>query len=90
MEIIIFFSYFQEKLENVLTQVHVLDNELSEEKRKSQDLKADLDACKLEKLDIQRVLELTLDEKKSLTDRINQLTVIGNCQKIALLKLESF
>ncbi|XP_024940651.1 uncharacterized protein LOC107267564 isoform X3 [Cephus cinctus] len=66
----------QEKLEDVMTQVHVLESELTVERREVQELRADLEASKLEKRNIQRVLESTLDEKKQMTDRINQLTVI--------------
>lgn len=67
----------QEKLENVMTQVHVLERELTVERREVQELRADLEACRLEKRNIQRTLECTLDEKKQMSDKINQLTVIG-------------
>lgn len=42
-----------------------------------QELRADLESAKSEKRSIQRILESTLDEKKQLTDRINELTLIG-------------
>ncbi|XP_033216030.1 centrosomal protein of 135 kDa isoform X2 [Belonocnema kinseyi] len=64
----------QEKLEDVMSQVHALESELIEERRRAQELKSDMDTSKLEKLDLQRILESTLEEKKRLTDRINQLT----------------
>ncbi|XP_011052549.1 PREDICTED: centrosomal protein of 135 kDa isoform X2 [Acromyrmex echinatior] len=67
----------QEKLEDVMTQVHVLERELTVERREVQELRADLEACKLEKRNIQRTLECTLDEKKQMSDKINQLTVIA-------------
>jgi len=60
-----------------MTQVHVLERELTVERREMQELKADLEGCRLEKRNIQRTLESTLDEKKQMTDKINQLTVIG-------------
>lgn len=60
-----------------MTQVHVLERELIVERRGVQELKADLEACKLEKRNVQRTLESTLEEKKQITDRINQLTIIG-------------
>ncbi|XP_023289896.1 centrosomal protein of 135 kDa [Orussus abietinus] len=69
-------SRLQEKLEDVMTQVHILENELTVERREVQELRADLEASKLEKRNIQRVLESTLDEKKQMTDRINRLTVV--------------
>lgn len=61
-----------------MTQAHSLESELIVEKREVQELRADLEACKLEKRNIQRLLDCTLDEKKKMTDRINQLTIIGN------------
>ncbi|XP_067213676.1 centrosomal protein of 135 kDa isoform X2 [Linepithema humile] len=66
----------QEKLEDVMTQVHILERELTVERREVQELRADLEACRLEKHNIQRTLESTLDEKKQMSDRINQLTII--------------
>lgn len=60
-----------------MTQVHALECELAEERRRVQELKTDLGASRLEKLDIQQTLEFTLEEKKNLTDRINQLTAMG-------------
>ncbi|CAK9809654.1 Centrosomal protein of 135 kDa [Anthophora quadrimaculata] len=69
-------SKLQEKLENVMQRVHILEDELTAERRGVQELRASLEACKLEKLNIERTLESTLDEKKQMTDRINELTVI--------------
>lgn len=60
-----------------MTQVHLLEGELTVEHREVQELRADLEACKMEKRNIQRNLESTLDEKKQMTNRINELTVIG-------------
>lgn len=58
-------------------QVHVLERQLTIEHREVQELRADLEACKLEKRNVQRTLESALDEKKQMSDKINQLTVIG-------------
>lgn len=60
-----------------MTQVHVLERELTVERREVQELRADLESCKLEKRNVQRTLESTLDEKKQMSDRINQLAIIG-------------
>lgn len=60
-----------------MMQVHVLERELTVERREVQELRADLEACKLEKRSVQRTLESTLDEKKQMSDKINQLTVNG-------------
>ncbi|XP_076249280.1 uncharacterized protein LOC143188743 [Calliopsis andreniformis] len=69
-------SKLQQKLEDVMTQVHVLEGELTVERREVQELRADLEACRLEKRNVQRNLESSLDEKKQMTNRINELTII--------------
>lgn len=60
-----------------MKQVHALENELAVKHKEIQELTADLEACKLEKRNIQRTLESTLEEKKKITNKINQLTIIG-------------
>lgn len=67
-----------------MMQVHVLERELTVERREVQELRADLEACKLEKRNVQRTLESTLDEKKQMSDRINQLTVMGTLEIVHL------
>ncbi|KYN16644.1 hypothetical protein ALC57_11153 [Trachymyrmex cornetzi] len=79
----------QEKLENIMTQVHVLERELTVERREVQELRADLEACRLEKRNIQRTLECTLDEKKQMSDKINQLTVIEKSVNMERLTKEN-
>ncbi|XP_015111605.1 centrosomal protein of 135 kDa isoform X1 [Diachasma alloeum] len=69
-------SQLQERLETALTKVRNLENELLVEKRASQELRADLEACRLEKRNLQRVVDSSTEEKKKLTDRINELTLI--------------
>lgn len=71
-------SNLQEKSEKMSTQVRELEANLMEEKRSSQELRAEFEACKIEKRNIQRTLDSTVEDKKKLTDRINQLTLIGN------------
>ncbi|XP_072746619.1 centrosomal protein of 135 kDa [Anoplolepis gracilipes] len=77
----------QEKLEDVMTQLHVLERELTVERREVQELRADLESCKLEKRNIQRTLESTLDEKKQMSDRINQLAIIEKSLKDEMERL---
>lgn len=60
-----------------MTQVHVLESELTVQRREAQELRADLEACRLEKSSVQRTLEMTLEEKKHMTDKINNLTMMG-------------
>ncbi|XP_035738113.1 centrosomal protein of 135 kDa-like isoform X4 [Vespa mandarinia] len=92
----------QEKLEDVMEQVHILESELAVKRREVQELTADLEACKLEKRNIQRTLESTLEEKKKITNKINQLTIIekslndeierlskeNECQKQDIIQLQ--
>ncbi|KAK0096267.1 hypothetical protein PV326_005918 [Microctonus aethiopoides] len=71
-------SQLKEKLDNAMQKVRDLENSLLVEKRLSQELRADLEGCKLEKRSIQRTLDNSLEERKRLTDRINELTIIEN------------
>lgn len=72
-----------------MTQVHVLERELIVERREVQESRADLEACKLEKRNIQRTLDSTLDEKKQMTDKINELTIIGTLISFYLYSFSS-
>lgn len=72
-----------------MAQGHALERELTVERREVQELRADLEACKLEKRKVQRTLESALDEKKQLTDRINQLTIIGTYKSHSIFRFRS-
>ncbi|XP_063979258.1 centrosomal protein of 135 kDa isoform X2 [Diachasmimorpha longicaudata] len=69
-------SQLQERYETAMTKINHLENELLVEKRASQELRADLEACRLEKRNLQRIVDSSTEEKKKLTDRINELTLI--------------
>ncbi|XP_063979260.1 centrosomal protein of 135 kDa isoform X4 [Diachasmimorpha longicaudata] len=71
-------SQLQERYETAMTKINHLENELLVEKRASQELRADLEACRLEKRNLQRIVDSSTEEKKKLTDRINELTLIGS------------
>lgn len=58
-------------------QSQTLERELFDLKCEKQDLNSDLEAIKLEKIHLQKVLETSLDEKKQLTENANQFRVIG-------------
>lgn len=60
-----------------MTRLHTLQNDLIMQRRESQELRADLEACRLEKSNVQRKLDNTLEEKRQMNDRINNLTMIG-------------
>src|SRR5436190_3857480 len=75
-----------------MTQLHAAEREVIVERREAQELKADLESCKLDKRNTQRNLESTLEEKKQMSDRINQLTITGmhSLKKIFFFKLDFF
>lgn len=70
-------SELQEKIENMSLKINDLKANLLEEKRASQELRAEFEACKMEKRNIQRILDSTAEDKKQLTNKINQFTLIG-------------
>ncbi|XP_066998908.2 centrosomal protein of 135 kDa [Anabrus simplex] len=69
-------SKIQEKLEASLNQINDLEHEILELKRSNQELQAELEDHRREKHNVQKVLDSALEEKKKLTDRINNYTVI--------------
>ncbi|XP_057321420.1 centrosomal protein of 135 kDa isoform X2 [Microplitis mediator] len=69
-------SQLQEKLENAMTQIHQLETNLLGEKRTSQELRADLENCRVEKRNIQRKLEEVQEENRQLKNRVNDLDLI--------------
>ena len=64
-------------MEQANTQIYVLENELTITRRELQESQADLESLKSEKRSIQRCLETTMEEKKQMTDRINELILLG-------------
>lgn len=74
--------FIKDKLQSVVVRVSELENELAVKHKQVQELRADLEASKLEKRKIHLTLDSTLDEKKQMTDKINHLTIIGKyCSK---------
>lgn len=70
--------------ENLL-QLQCLEKEAADLRREKHELFSDLEAVKMEKKHLQVVLETALEEKKHMTDRINQFTIIGKCTTIITL-----
>lgn len=64
-------------MHSTLIQIQNLERENSKLKQEKQELTSDLDAIMLEKKHLQTVLETSLDEKKRLTEKINNFTIIG-------------
>lgn len=62
--------YSQEKLEERILQVERLEQEICELKRTNSNLNA-------EKLSVDKILEMTMEDKKQMCDRINELKIIG-------------
>lgn len=61
-----------------MTQIHQLETNLLGEKRTSQELRADLESCRVEKRNIQRKLEEVQEENRQLKNRVNDLELIGS------------
>lgn len=72
------FNRLQESLHQSTLQIQSLEKELAEVRRQKQELQADYNAASLEKNHLQSVLETALEEKKRLSDQINQFCIIGN------------
>lgn len=60
----------QEKLEERILQVDRLEQEVAELKKTNCDLVSD-------KLSVDKILEITIEDKKKMNDRINELLIIG-------------
>lgn len=72
----------QDRLNQNVLQIQCLEKEVADLRREKQALCSDLEAVKLERNHLQVVLETTLEDKKHLTDRINQFTIIGEHDQI--------
>lgn len=68
----------QDKIHEALLQIQSMEKEVNELRREKQELLSDWEATKMEKKHLQVLLETTLEEKKLMTDRINQFTIIGD------------
>lgn len=67
----------QEKMHDALLQIHGLEKEITQLRREKQEMLTDWENTKMEKKHLQNLLETALEEKKLMTDRINQFVVIG-------------
>jgi hypothetical protein len=66
----------QDRMHESVIQIQALERENVQLKQDKQELSAELDAVIVEKRHLQTVLETSLEEKKRLTDRINNFTII--------------
>ncbi|XP_063915834.1 centrosomal protein of 135 kDa isoform X2 [Zophobas morio] len=66
----------QSRMHESVIQIQALERENSQLKQEKQELSGELDAIIVEKRHLQTVLETSLEEKKRLTDRINNFTII--------------
>lgn len=67
----------QDEIQETAMQLRSVEKEANDLKREKQELISDLEANKLEKKHLQKVLETTLEEKKRMTDKLNRFTIIG-------------
>lgn len=70
-------SKVQEQLCDSTVKVQCLEREISDLKRMNQSLDLDFETVREEKDNLHKILENALDDKKRMTDRINQFTRIG-------------
>lgn len=68
-------------------QIQCLEKEATDLRREKQGLFSDLEAIKMEKKHLQVLLESALEDKKHMTDRINQFTIIGKWKNDNYLRL---
>lgn len=71
-------SKVQEQLSNSTLKIQSLERELTDLKRTNQALDLDFETVREEKDNLHKILENALDDKKRMTDRINQFTRIGS------------
>lgn len=66
----------QERLQSALIELQSLEKELQTMRIEKEQMRADLDAARIEKRHLQGILEDSLEDKKSLSDKINCFTII--------------
>ncbi|XP_054259745.1 centrosomal protein of 135 kDa-like [Macrosteles quadrilineatus] len=71
----------QEKLEERILQVEKLEQELSELRKAHSDLRSD-------KMSVDKILEITLEDKKKMNDRVNELTMIEHDLMLEIERLK--
>ncbi|XP_049825756.1 centrosomal protein of 135 kDa isoform X3 [Aethina tumida] len=69
-------SRLQDRVNESLIVIQNLERENSRLKQDKAELNSDLDSLRLEKNHLQRILEKEVDDKKTLTDKVNNFTII--------------
>lgn len=72
----------QDKIQDALMQIQSLETEINHMQREKHEILSDWEKTKVERKHLQTLLETALEEKRLMTDRINQFAVIGkvNCR----------
>ncbi|RZC37719.1 centrosomal protein of 135 kDa [Asbolus verrucosus] len=68
----------QDRMHESVIQIQHLERENAKLRQEKQEMSAELDAITVEKRHLQTVLETSLEDKKRLSDRINNFTIIEN------------
>lgn len=61
-------------------QIQSLEMEVNQLRREKQEILSDWEGTKVEKKHLQALLETALEEKRLMTDRFNQFTIIGKSE----------
>lgn len=67
----------QDKIQDALMQIQSLETEVNQLRREKQEILSDWEGTTVEKKHLQALLETALEEKRLMSDRINQFTIIG-------------
>lgn len=67
----------QDKIQDALMQIQSLETEINQLRREKHEILSDWENTKVEKKHLQALLETALEEKRLMTDRLNQFTIIG-------------
>ncbi|XP_034949159.1 centrosomal protein of 135 kDa isoform X2 [Chelonus insularis] len=82
-------SQLQDKLEKSLNQISELENNLLAERRMCQELRADVEAAKNEKRNIQRALDNALEENKQLLNKIKNANMLDSAEQGRIASVRS-
>ncbi|XP_044253848.1 centrosomal protein of 135 kDa isoform X2 [Tribolium madens] len=80
----------QDRMQESLIQIQTLERENNQLKQNKKELNEKLDAITGEKKHLQTVLETSLEEKKRLTDKINNFTIIEHDLNMEIDRLNRF
>lgn len=65
-------------------QIQSLEMEVNQLRREKQEILSDWESTKVEKKHLQALLETALEEKRLMSDRFNQFTIIGKTEMFSV------